>query len=108
MNCTIRMVPRAPPEEPGPTASPQLRIRLAVLLKGDGIVLGAGGLRLEVPAGWRHVTVNRPDAPAASPVLDTVFEEAGSGDALTYYRSADRVHHVPKLKLVDLVLKSLG
>jgi nitroreductase len=42
------------------------------------------------------------------PVEQVVLEEAGSGDALTYYRSADRVHHVPKLKLADLVLKSLG
>ena len=40
------------------------------------------------------------------PVERVVLEEAGRGDSLTYYRTEDRVHHVPKLKLEDLVLKA--
>ena len=40
------------------------------------------------------------------PVEQVVLEEAGAGESLTYYRSEDRVHHVPKRKLADLVLRS--
>jgi nitroreductase len=39
------------------------------------------------------------------PVEEVVLEEAGRDESLTYYRTADRVHHVPKLKIDDLVLK---
>lgn len=39
------------------------------------------------------------------PVEKVVLEEANRGESLTYYRTEDRVHHVPKLKLDELVLK---
>jgi nitroreductase len=39
------------------------------------------------------------------PVEEVALEEVGIGESLTYYRTEDRVHHVPKLKLDDLVLK---
>ena len=40
------------------------------------------------------------------PVEQVVLEEVGAGGSLTYYRSDDRVHHVPKCKLTDLILRS--
>ena len=39
------------------------------------------------------------------PVEQVVLEEAAEGDSLTYYRTEDRVHHVPKRKLTDLVIR---
>ena len=39
------------------------------------------------------------------PVEEVVLEKAGRGDSLTYYRTEDRVHHVPKRKLTDLVIR---
>ena len=42
------------------------------------------------------------------PVEEVVLEEAHPGDSLTYYRTEDRVHHVPKLHTDDLVLKIFG
>jgi len=39
------------------------------------------------------------------PVEEVVLEDAGEGESLTYYRSEDRVHHVPKRKLEDLVVR---
>jgi nitroreductase len=39
------------------------------------------------------------------PVEEVVLEEAEEGQSLTYYRTEDRVHHVPKLKLGNLILK---
>jgi nitroreductase len=39
------------------------------------------------------------------PVEVVVLEDAGEGQSLTYYRSEDRVHHVPKRKLEDLVIR---
>jgi hypothetical protein len=42
------------------------------------------------------------------PVEEVVLEEVGSEDSLTYYRTEDRVHHVPKRRLKDLVLQVYG
>ena len=39
------------------------------------------------------------------PVEEVVLEKADRGDSLTYYRTEDRVHHVPKRKLTDLVIR---
>jgi nitroreductase len=39
------------------------------------------------------------------PVEEVVLEEAAEGQSITYYRSEDRVHHVPKRKLTDLVIR---
>lgn len=39
------------------------------------------------------------------PVEEVVLEEVAGGESITYYRSADRVHHVPKRKLTDLVIR---
>jgi len=39
------------------------------------------------------------------PVEEVVLEEVVEGQSITYYRSADRVHHVPKRKLTDLVIR---
>jgi len=39
------------------------------------------------------------------PVEEVVLEDVGSEESLTYYRTGDRVHHVPKRRLKDLVLK---
>jgi nitroreductase len=39
------------------------------------------------------------------PVEEVVLEEVGEGESITYYRSEDRVHHVPKRKLADLVIR---
>jgi len=39
------------------------------------------------------------------PVEEVVLEEVAEGESITYYRSADRVHHVPKRKLTDLVIR---
>ena len=39
------------------------------------------------------------------PVERVVLEEAAEGESITYYRTADRVHHVPKRKLTDLVIR---
>ncbi len=38
------------------------------------------------------------------PVERVELENVAQGDSLTYYRTEDRVHHVPKLRLEDLVL----
>jgi nitroreductase len=40
------------------------------------------------------------------PVEEVVLEEASLGDSLAYYRSTDRVHHVPKLKLRDVLVQT--
>jgi nitroreductase len=40
------------------------------------------------------------------PVEEVVLEEVNEGESLTYYRTEDRVHHVPKLKMDSLVLKA--
>jgi hypothetical protein len=42
------------------------------------------------------------------PVEEVVLEDVAEGESLTYYRTEDRVHHVPKLKVNDLVLKVFG
>ncbi|UCF98494.1 MAG: nitroreductase family protein [Spirochaetaceae bacterium] len=42
------------------------------------------------------------------PVERVVLEEVDEGESITYYRTEDRVHHVPKRKLADLVLKAYG
>ena len=39
------------------------------------------------------------------PVEKVVLEEVAGGESLTYYRTEDQVHHVPKRKLEDLVLQ---
>jgi nitroreductase len=39
------------------------------------------------------------------PVEEVVLEDAGEGESLTYYRTEDRVHHVPKRRLEDLVIR---
>ena len=39
------------------------------------------------------------------PVEEVVLEDAGEGESLTYYRTEDRVHHVPKRTLEDLVIR---
>jgi len=39
------------------------------------------------------------------PVEEVVLEDAGGEESLTYYRTEDRVHHVPKRRLQDLVLQ---
>jgi len=39
------------------------------------------------------------------PVEEVVLEDVGSEESFTYYRTGDRVHHVPKRRLKDLVLK---
>ena len=39
------------------------------------------------------------------PVEQVVLEEAAEGESLTYYRTEDRVHHVPKRRLTDLVIR---
>ena len=39
------------------------------------------------------------------PVEEVVLEDVGSDESLTYYRTVDRVHHVPKRRLQDLLLK---
>jgi nitroreductase len=40
------------------------------------------------------------------PVEEVVLEEVDSEESITYYRTDDRVHHVPKRKLADLVIRS--
>jgi len=40
------------------------------------------------------------------PVEEVVLEEVGKEESITYYRTDDRVHHVPKRKLADLVIRS--
>ena len=39
------------------------------------------------------------------PVEEVVLEEVGEGESITYDRSEDGVHHVPKRKIADLVLR---
>lgn len=39
------------------------------------------------------------------PVETVVLEDVGNEASLTYFRTEDRVHHVPKLELEDLVLR---
>lgn len=39
------------------------------------------------------------------PVEEVVLEEVPRGSSLTYYRTNDRVHHVPKLTLEEVILK---
>jgi nitroreductase len=39
------------------------------------------------------------------PVEEVVLEEADTGESITYYRTEDRVHHVPKRKLTDLAIR---
>ena len=39
------------------------------------------------------------------PVEEVVLEEVSEGESITYYRTEDRVHHVPKRKLTDLVIR---
>jgi nitroreductase len=38
------------------------------------------------------------------PVEEVVLEDAAEGESTTYYRTEDRVHHVPKRKLEDLLI----
>ena len=38
------------------------------------------------------------------PVEEVVLEDVGEAASTTYYRTEDRVHHVPKRKLQDLVI----
>jgi nitroreductase len=40
------------------------------------------------------------------PVEEVVLEDVVKGESLTYYRTEDRVHHVPKRKLTDLVIRT--
>lgn len=40
------------------------------------------------------------------PVEEVVLEEASLGDSLAYYRSTDQVHHVPKLRLGDVLIRT--
>jgi len=37
------------------------------------------------------------------PAEKVVIEEAEAGESLAYYRTPDGVHHVPKLKLADVL-----
>ena len=39
------------------------------------------------------------------PVEEVVLEEVSEGGSITYYRTEDRVHHVPKRRLEDLVIR---
>ena len=39
------------------------------------------------------------------PIEEVVLEDVSEGEATTYYRSDDKVHHVPKRRLEDLVLR---
>jgi len=39
------------------------------------------------------------------PVEEVVLEDVGSEESLTYYRTEDRVHHVPKRRVKDLILQ---
>jgi len=39
------------------------------------------------------------------PVEEVVLEDVGSEESLTYYRTVDRVHHVPKRRVKDLILQ---
>lgn len=39
------------------------------------------------------------------PVEEVVLEEVTPGTSLAYYRTPDRVHHVPKLRLEDVIHK---
>ena len=40
-----------------------------------------------------------------TPAEEVVLEDAASGDAVTYYRDAEDVHHVPKRPLGDIVME---
>lgn len=40
------------------------------------------------------------------PVEEVVLEEVDPGTPLAYYRTPDKVHHVPKLKLEDVIVKT--
>jgi nitroreductase len=40
------------------------------------------------------------------PVEEVVLEELEEGQPVTYYRTEDRVHHVPKRKLEELVIRA--
>jgi len=39
------------------------------------------------------------------PVEEVVLEEVSEGESITYYRTEDQVHHVPKRRLEDLVIR---
>ena len=54
---------------------------------------------LDIPARYRPLLVIALGMPA-----ETVVLEDATGDAVTYYRDADNVHHVPKRKLEDILL----
>ena len=59
---------------------------------------------LEIP---EHLEISLVVA-LGKPVETVVLEEAESGASLTYYRDADQKHHVPKRKLDEILVKSLG
>jgi len=42
------------------------------------------------------------------PVEKVVLEEVSAEESLTYYRTEDRVHHVPKRRVKDLILQVYG
>jgi len=54
---------------------------------------------LDIPARYRPLLVIALGTPA-----ETVVLEDATGDAVTYYRDAENVHHVPKRKLEDILL----
>jgi hypothetical protein len=40
-----------------------------------------------------------------TPAEEVVLEDAASGDAVTYYRDPQDVHHVPKRPMSDIVME---
>lgn len=54
---------------------------------------------LDIPARYRPLLVIALGTPAEQVVL-----EDADGDAVTYYRDAENVHHVPKRRLEDILL----
>ena len=54
---------------------------------------------LAIPARYHPLLVIALGVPA-----ETVVPEDADGDAVTYYRDADNVHHVPKRRLEDILL----
>ena len=57
---------------------------------------------LELPEGLElHLVIA-----LGKPVEEVVLEEVNPGDPLAYYRTLDQVHHVPKLKLPAVLVKT--
>ncbi|MDH4320572.1 MAG: nitroreductase family protein [Desulfobulbaceae bacterium] len=119
------------PEWPGPAAGERPAAYIVCLLDTEiaaeaacdlgiasqNILLGAteiglAGCRIASISGKLHQAINLPDQlqillviALGRPREEVCIEEAGTNDDIRYWRTPDRVHHVPKRRLADIIIE---